>query len=353
LSTVAIVGVGDIGERLALGLAASGSVERLILVGRAGGKPAIVAATVASAFDCRAEPVELDALDQDAVAELLARLRPELVVQCASLQSPWALTGRDSPAVRGIAAGGLALRLPYQLPVVLSVMRAARAAGYDGPIANVSFPDVTGPILRQLDLAPALGLGNVSMLTLRVRAALRAQAPGEELPLIRVIGHHSQLPGVMQAHEPAPDERCRVYLGERGERRDELAYQAPAMAPGPRYNVVTVASGVPVLEALLPGATALRTSVPAPGGLAGGYPVRIAEQAVSLDLPPGASLGDAVAFNERMARDDGIERVDADGTVHFSARARDAVASFAPDLAEPLAVDEIGARGARLDALLR
>ena len=352
MSTVLIIGVGDIGERLALGLAAGGRVERLVLAGRAGGKPAVAAATVASAFDCRAEPVELDALQEEDVAALLARLRPDLVVQCASRQSPWALAGRTSEAARGIAAGGLALRLPYQLPVALSVMRAVREAGYAGPVANVSFPDVTGPVLARLGLAPTLGLGNVSMMTLRVRAAIRTEAPRDGLPLIRVVGHHSQLPGVMQSVEPAPDARCRVYLGEDGARRDELAYRAPGIAPGPRYNVITVASAVPVLEALLPGSPALRASVPAPAGLAGGFPVRIEAGVASLDLPAGLTTADAVAFNERMAQGDGVERIDADGTVHFSERARDAVASFAPDLAEPLAVGAIEERAARLDALL-
>jgi hypothetical protein len=350
MTTVAIIGVGDIGERLAYGLAASPGVERLVLVGRAGGKPAEIAATVASAFDCRAEPVELDASRPDDVAALLERVQPDLVVQCASRQSPWALAGRESAAARGILAGGLALRIPYQLPVVLSVMRAVRAAGYAGPVANVSFPDVTGPILERLGLAPTLGLGNVSMLELRARAALRST--GEELPLVRVVGHHSQLPGVLQAIEPAADDRCRVYLGAAGERRDELAYALPGMTPGPRYNVVTVASALPVLEALLPGARPLRVSVPAPGGLAGGYPVRVADGAAALDLPPSATLADAVAFNERLAAGDGVERIDADGTVHFSERARAAVASFAPELAEPLAVEAIGERAARLDALL-
>jgi hypothetical protein len=38
--------------------------------------------------------------------------------------------------------------------------------------------------------------------------------------------------------------------------------------------------------------------------------------------------------------------------VHFSRRARAAVAAFAPELAEPLAVDAIEERAARLDALL-
>jgi hypothetical protein len=350
-NTVAIVGVGDIGERLAVGLAASGRIGRLVLAGRAG-KPAAIAATVATAYDCIVEPVEVDALRQDDVARLLDRTRPDLVIQCASLRSPWSLAGRDDEVARGIIAAGLAVRLPYQLPIVRSVMQAARAAGFAGPILNVSFPDVTGPILRTLGLAPTLGLGNVSMLSLRIRAALRAADPVAELPLIRVVAHHAQLVPSMQGRDPGVEARCRVYLGEQGERRDDLAYAAPGSDPGPRYNVVTVASALPVLEALLPDAASLRVSVPAPDGMPGGYPVRLESGRVSLDLPSGVGVDDAIEFNERMAAGDGVDRIDTDGTVHFSEQARRAVASFAPDLAEPLALDQVEARAARLDALL-
>ena len=107
-----------------------------------------------------------------------------------------------------------------------------------------------------------------------------------------------------------------------------------------------------MIEALLPGAEPLRWSTPAPDGLPGGYPVAIAGGSVELDLPPGLPLDQAVAFNERMGRADGVERIDGDGTVHFTAACREAVADFAPDLAEPLAIGELAARAARLDEVL-
>ena len=46
---------------------------------------------------------------------------------------------QGDPAARPVAAAGLGLRLPYQLPVILSVMRAAKGAGYAGPVANPPF----------------------------------------------------------------------------------------------------------------------------------------------------------------------------------------------------------------------
>jgi hypothetical protein len=353
VSVVLIIGTGDMGERLAAGLATSGRVRRLVLVGRSDAALAVVAATVASVSDCLVEPVQADAARQDAVAELLARTRPDLVVQCAALRSPWALASRQDPAARAVVAAGLGLRLPYQLPVILSVMRAARDAGYAGPIANLAFPDVTGPILRHLGLAPALGLGNAGMILRRVRAAVRAAEPEADLPLIRVLAHHSQVNASMQAQQPVdPDARCRIYLGEDGRRDDELAFRVPALAPGLRYNAVTAAAALPVLQALLPGSASLRWSTPAPGGLPGGYPVVIADGAVTLDLPPGLTKQDAIAFNDRMAHQDGIEKIDDDGTVHFTAAGREAVASVGYGIAEPLAIDDLRERAAALDAAL-
>ncbi|GCD92463.1 KR domain-containing protein [Embleya hyalina] len=352
MTTILIIGVGDMGERVADGLAAGGPGRRLILAGRSTEGDA-AAATVSSSRDCLVEAVRLDASRTEEVAGLIDRLRPDLIVHCASLRGPWALAGRTDPAAEAIVAAGLGLRLPYQLPLILSVMRATRAAGYTGPVANLSFPDVTGPVLARLGLAPTVGLGNAAMVHLRVRAALRAAHPDRPLPLIRVLAHHAQVIGVMTARRPAdPAPGCRVYLGEEGRRDDALAYQAQPLAPGPRHNVVTGAAVLPVLEALLPGAGALRHSTAAPAGLPGGYPVRIVDGVVSLDLPPGLTEADAIAFNERLAAGDGIDRIDADGTVRLTAAAHRAVADIAPDLAEPIAVDEIAARAARLDAVL-
>ncbi|SDC96700.1 saccharopine dehydrogenase NADP-binding domain-containing protein [Glycomyces harbinensis] len=353
MSTALIIGMGDMGERIAAGLAASGAVRRLVVASRSAANVRAVAGIVASATDCLVEPTQLDATRVEDVAALLERVKPDLVVQCGSLRSPWALDGRKDPAAEAVEAAGLGIRLPYQLPIIVNVMRAARETGFAGPVANLSHPDVTGPVLERMGLAPMLGLGNAGMMLRRARAALRRESPDTEPPLVRVVGHHSQLDAVMTSDPPAdPAERCRVYLGEEGRRDDGAAYRAPAIEPGMQNNFVTAAATVPVLEALLPEGPDLRWSVPAPGGLPGGYPVRISGGSIALDLPPGESLEDAIAFNERMARADGIERIDPDGTVHFTEAAREAVAGVAPDLAEPLAVGDIEGRADLLDEVL-
>jgi hypothetical protein len=53
-----------------------------------------------------------------------------------------------------------------------------------------------------------------------------------------------------------------------------------------------------------------------------------------------------------MGRGDGTDRIDGDGTVHVTPACRAAVAAVAPDLAEPLRIDDLDARTARLDEVL-
>ena len=354
MTRVLIIGTGDMGDRFAAGLAASGQVRELVLTDispEVGAK----AAALTSSYDCMVRAEALDARRQGDVEAALRRVRPDLVIQAAALQSPWALVGRDDPVATAIGAAGLGLRLPLQLPVLLSVMRAVREVGYEGPVANISLPDLTHPILQMIGLAPTIGLGNVSMLMLRVRAALRAECgPDAELPLLRLVGQHHHVYGVMESIPPKdPATGPIVWLGELAERRDALAYQATPMAPGIRYNAVTAAAALPVLLALLPGAAPLRWSTPSPFGLPGGYPVQIADGQIDLDLPAGVELVDCIAHCQRAGRGDGVDTVDDDGTIHFTDEATAAVVDVAPDIAEPLSLTDLDRRAQRLLELLR
>ena len=112
-------------------------------------------------------------------------------------------------------------------------MRAARDAGYAGPIANLSYPDGTGPVLRALGLAPTVGLGNAGMM-LRPGPQRAAESSGAaRCRSCACSATTRSCPGRWRSDEPADDdERCRVYLGEEGTRADSLAYRSPALASG-------------------------------------------------------------------------------------------------------------------------
>jgi hypothetical protein len=80
--------------------------------------------------------------------------------------------------------------------------------------------------------------------------------------------------------------------------------------------------------------------------------VVIRDGSAELDLPAGVSLAECQALCDRAARGDGIERVDPDGTVHFTEAAIAAITPFAPDLVEPLTLTDIDHRALRIQQLL-
>ena len=354
-SSVLIIGIGDMARQLAHWLADSPLVREVVLASRNTQRGEALADLVSACHACRVRFVELDGTDQSAVENLIEQVEPQLILQNASLIGPWALVERGDERSKTLFSVGLGPQLPAQLPVIMSVMRAVQATGYSGPVANLSLPDITNPVLKKLGLAPTLGLGNATMVQHKVRAALLANndEPVENLPLIRVIAHHSQTGISMTSRLPEdPDERCRVYLGEEGTRADELAYTGPSIGRGIVNNISTTASTVPVLLSLLPHGPSLRASMPGFDGLPGGYPLRIEAGEVELDLPPGVTLAEAVQYNERLARKDGIESIGDDGTVTFTAKVAQVMANFDPVLGEPLHPDDIWPRFERLRQVL-
>lgn len=343
---VLIIGAGNAGLRIAEGLARSGRVNRLVLCDISRDRAPIVGGILDSCYDCNVKFIELDGTQQGKLERVLRGEKPDLILQSACLLSPWATLGRSDPVAQALSQAGLALQLPVQLPVLTTVMKAVRDVDFKGPVANLSYPDISHMILDRMGLAPTIGLGNVSICHLRVRAAwrktsMKTDGSSAPLPLIRLVGHHHHVYGVMEAQSPAdPQESCRVYLGENARRADQLAYQGFPIKTGIDFNIITAAAALRVLLALLPGAEPLRFSAPAPQGLPGGYPVLIRDGEIGLDLPDHVDLNEVRDFHQRMARHDGLESIADDGTVLFSEKAKKAVADIDPALSEPLRVKE-------------
>jgi len=348
--TALFIGAGDMAMRMAGGLLTQGRLDRAILTDAAPARMADQVAMLNASHDAHVELRALDGCDHHAVAALLSEIRPDLLVQAASLIGPWSIIGSDHPVIGHLSRAGIGIQLPNQLPVLMTVMRAVRDLGLTCPVANISAPDVTHPVLAGMGLEPTIGLGNVSMAMLRARSALRArnEARGKAsggMPLLRLIGHHSNVYGVMQASAPAdPALSVRVFVGEAGERDDALAYEGHPFRPGPIYNVITGAAALPVLSALLPDGLPARLSAPAPFGLPGGYPLVIGPDNIAFDLPDGVDRDVAIAINTVLAHKDGIAAIEADGVVHFTPEACGHAALVDPRLAEPLDPRDLATR---------
>jgi hypothetical protein len=302
--------------------------------------------------------MEIDALSQKDLETILRSVRPDLVINAASLLSPWVTLNRVDPAAAAVKRAGFSVEVPAQLPILMTLMLAMREVGCSAPVANFAYPDLLHAMLAPLGLAPTIGLGNAAILWLRTRSNLRNRLArdhrDEGLPLVRVVGQLCHVSAVYAGRMPSDSEpRCEVYVGDDGVRDDSAAYEgAPMEVTMPVVTAITAVSALPVLKALMFEEDAIRISTPAPHGLPGGYPVRVSPGGVMLDLPPHMTRSDVERRQWEVLRRDGVEKVDDSGTLFFTEAARDAVSAIDPGLCEPIAPEHAFARLQRLRAVL-
>jgi hypothetical protein len=339
---VMIFGAGDVGSRIAEALLLRGSVRELTLTDLPGGQGERRAEMLASCYlgDVNFEGV--DGLDRKQVEQVIRRHKPDLIVQAAALRSPFEVLSVDHPIAHALHRAGMAVQLGYQFPILHSVMESVKEVAPETPVANVSFPDLNHHLLAIKGLAPQAGLANTGIIHMRILTNIWRQTrtgnqgdEGRELPRVRVIGGHAHVYDVLFGHKPDdPDAEPLVYLGDEGKKNHEFSFIGENLEGSRDPNMTTSAAALPVVEAMLPGAGECHTSMAGPCGMVGGYPVTIRDRKVALDLPRGVSREAAEAFNLRAMTKDGVEKLDPDGTVHYTDAAKDAMSAIEPGLTE-------------------
>ena len=325
---VMILGLGDLGIRLAQTVAERGLATDLKLVSR-GEVAAQWAQLLRLGTDCRVSSERTDGLDVAGMTSVLASFKPDLIMQCASLLSPFALLESGAAAAVGIMQAGFALQIAAHLPIIATLMRVHANLGLSCPVINCSFPDLSHPILWRLGSAPPAGIGKVAMIARHLQEARGKHGKGR----LRIIAHVT--PFLTGTHA-GPDLPLPI-ADENGERlKDEDLVTHSGLRPGRHFNYLTAVTAIPLVSALLDEDISVRTHAPGVLGLPGGYPICVRRKSIELDLPAGISNGEAVEFNNLCARADGVERIESDGTLIYTEDARRTAKPFCAELAEPL-----------------
>lgn len=345
---VLLIGLGDLGCRIAQMIAERGLAVELKLASR--GETAQQWAKLLSlGTNCRVSAESVDGVDFTAVSKVLADFEPDLVIQCATLLSPWALLECGTPPAMGVIAAGFALQASAQLPVVMTVMRACKELGLSCPVINCSFPDLTNPLLARLGLAPLAGIGNVAM----IACYLDKTRPESKRRRLRVIAHHAHVTPVLSGRRPSPSFPLPLAYEDGRKLEEQEVFLRPGIDPGKHFNYLTAATAAPLITSLLDAEVAAETHAPGVLGLPGGYPIKIQGRAIQLNLPDHVSVNEAMELNNLSARADGIERIEDNGTLIYTEQAKQLAAPWCAELAEPLVPANVETRFGLLQSFYR
>ncbi len=268
--------------------------------------------------------------DSSSLSTVFGSLDADVVIHTASMQSAWSLCGSDrwSRLVRELGYG---FTLPLQL---LLTSRLGRVLAQEAPttaLFNACYPDAANAVIRPHVPNLVCGIGNVATLT-----ALMAVDLCKKNEVLRMVAHHSDFAKII-AHRDVGMTPL-VWRDEVPISDEAMQWFEQASIPADdSLNVVTAAAVLPVLGAWLGLTASVRANLPGVFGLLGGYPTKVANATMELDLPAIADLSEAIERNVRASIDDGIS-VSAEGVAHFAPEVRERVAAssgIASRLTEP------------------
>jgi hypothetical protein len=328
---VLVVGAGDLGLRVCRGLACGRTPMRLRLAGRnvddterKANLVRFTALQLGHTHEVDAVAADLD--DVSRLAETIAEFDPDIVFMAATRQSWRVLTELPRAAFERLDAANFGPWLAMHLDPVHRLMTAVRDAGSRAVVVNAAFPDAVHPVLAKADLSPDVGIGNVANMVpaLTLAAAERLGRPVSEVRT-RFVAHHFVTHRVPRYGDSGGAAMSLTFTCDGRDVTGEVDIDAVLSALTTRYRrtggtagqMLTAASALSVLEPLVSGRSA---TAHAPGldGLPGGYPVRVEDRKILVDLPPGMDLDEAAAINEHGQRFDGIDRIDPDGRAWFT-----------------------------------
>ena len=302
--------------------------ERLSWLRTAGNARAVVFGTPA-----RFTALEADLAQHEAAERAIQACRPRLVVQAASTQGSAVIASVGDAWSTLVAEGGLSATALFQAHLTLLVAQAVPAGCQ---FINCCFPDVVNTILAARGLPVACGTGNVSILASAFAGALDARAPGA----VQVLAHYQAIGAWRRPPAQRQGRTARVWH-DGTEIGDVFAHLAAVqLTPEPAIEI-SGAAGVPLMLAMVAG-TPWRGHAPGPNGLPGGYPVAWTGTTLELDLPPGLTRKEAVAWNARFEAENGLV-IHPDGRGEYTGALREALHRASPDLAGGFAVQDLDA----------
>jgi hypothetical protein len=329
---ILIFGTGNFAARIAFDLAATAAEPVTVLIAGRNLERLKWLETAANAraatFDCAArfKSHAVDLSIANSADEATTAAEPKVVVQAASFQAGAVISNKGNAWTRLVAEGGLSATAVLQAPLSIEVARAVKQVQPQARFINCCFPDVVNPLIAALNLPITCGVGNVAILANAFSGAL-----GLHSGRLRVLAHYQNLAPWRQPAETRTGRAVRAWIDDQ-EVADVYARFARVQLTREPALEISGASGVPLMLAIAAGRDWVG-HVPGPGGLPGGYPVKLHAGALQLDLPSALTRAEAIAWNLRYEEESGLVILP-EGRAIYTGVLRERLAAQSPALAE-------------------
>ena len=327
-------GTGEVGSYASLFLARMGVADKITLVSRHPGSLSTIchnAQTNATmrGFGTIVKPVRLDLSEPGQSAQVLSEIKPDVIINCAAGMSLFSYfpSMRKRQKRMGMIPG-FAHTLPKDLVVLYPLMKAIRQAVPNAVVVNLSAPDLAGPILHDMGLAPQIGAGTLDSTSQGVAAGV-AEHLGvrPDQITVRMVAHHAL------RRFPANEVPFFIRLYADGK---EITGRFTKEELCGFVNYATDITGVETMNgpvtnnASITGASAVETACAIArdegivrhcsgwGGLPGSAPVALYRDRTEISLPEGVTFEKAKEINTVGMVKDGCAGVKPGGTAVFT-----------------------------------
>lgn len=326
--TIMLMGLGDLAGHVLEHLARVPNIPRLVAadIREDWGARKINSALIGAAqFDLypQIEFVQVDAFDLDRMAELLAKVKPDVIYNGMSLMSWWVITKLPPEAYKAIDQARYGPWYPMHLVPTYKLMQAIKMAGLKTRVVNAAFPDAVNPALGKVGLAPEVGIGNIDNMTssFKIAAARFYQVPTRNVEIYMVAPHFVSYYAARFGDTGGAPYYLKVMVNDQevtaNAEMDDLLSQLVALCPRPgglEAHPVVASSSCRIILGIALDRGCLGHA-PGPKGLPGGYPVILDAQGAEPFMPQGLTLDKAIEINNQAQVFDGVEAIEEDGTV--------------------------------------
>jgi len=330
-STIMMIGIGDLGGHVLEMLVRAPGSRRIITADVNedwGYRKTNIAAFGASQLGCypEVEFIKIDLYNIDQTAGIIAKYQPEIIYSAVSLQSWWVINTLPNDVFEQLDKARFGPWLPMHLTLVYKLMQAVQQTGLDVKMINSAFPAAAHTILDKVGLAPAIGIGNVANIVPAIRSSIayRLGRPMKDVTVYFFAQHYvSHYLPRFGTTGGAPYYLKAMVDGENVTddlNLDEVFADIPnrfRRSGGREGQILTASSAAGVILPMIDD-TGDFIHAPGPNGLPGGYPVRVDGDGGKVILPKDLTITEAIRINEEGQRYDGIDKIEDDGTVHYT-----------------------------------